>query len=159
MLKKKSKAKLRTIGRKDKADFPDLGLQDVNVKVDTGAYTSALHAEVLGEEEIDGALHVRFRLKHPRFRKKFDGREFILPVVRKKLIKSSSGRGQERYIIRTHIELFGESVFTEFSLADRRKLENPVLLGRRLLSLGFRVDTTRTDLSYKSKRKQAKKKS
>lgn len=31
------------IGRIDKADFPELNLQNINLKVDTGAYTSTIH--------------------------------------------------------------------------------------------------------------------
>jgi len=33
------------IGMTDIVDFPDLGLCDVPVKVDTGAYTSSLHCK------------------------------------------------------------------------------------------------------------------
>ena len=33
----------KVIGRIDKADFPLLGLFDIDVKIDTGAYTSSIH--------------------------------------------------------------------------------------------------------------------
>lgn len=31
------------IGRRDKVDFPELGLKNIDVKVDTGAFTSSIH--------------------------------------------------------------------------------------------------------------------
>ena len=31
------------IGRKDKADFPELSLNDIDIKIDSGAYTSSIH--------------------------------------------------------------------------------------------------------------------
>jgi len=46
---KKKKRKLRTIGRIDKADFPELNLQNIEVKIDTGAYTSAIHCDYIEE--------------------------------------------------------------------------------------------------------------
>ena len=33
----------KTIGRIDKADFPALDLFDIDIKIDTGAYTSSIH--------------------------------------------------------------------------------------------------------------------
>ena len=33
----------KIIGRVDKIDFPKLGLYNIDVKIDTGAYTSAIH--------------------------------------------------------------------------------------------------------------------
>ena len=33
----------KTIGRIDKADFPLLDIYDIDIKIDTGAYTSSMH--------------------------------------------------------------------------------------------------------------------
>ncbi|MEO2061132.1 MAG: peptidase, partial [Mesonia sp.] len=40
----------KTIGRVDKADFPELGLNEIAIKIDTGAYTSSIHCEDIHEE-------------------------------------------------------------------------------------------------------------
>ena len=45
---KKTKKSL-FIGRTDRADFPILGLFDIAVKIDTGAYTSVLHCHDIRE--------------------------------------------------------------------------------------------------------------
>ena len=38
-----------TIGRSDKADFPELSLFDIDLKVDSGAYTSSIHCTDIQE--------------------------------------------------------------------------------------------------------------
>ena len=40
----------RVIGRVDKIDFPKLGLFHIDVKIDTGAYTSTIHYSEIIEE-------------------------------------------------------------------------------------------------------------
>ena len=39
------------IGRTDRADFPALGIADIDIKIDTGAYTSSIHCNHIREEE------------------------------------------------------------------------------------------------------------
>jgi len=54
-----------TIGRKDKVDFPELGLKDIPVKVDTGAYTSAIHCRNIVIKTVDGKDVLYFTLLDP----------------------------------------------------------------------------------------------
>ena len=42
------------IGRKDVADLPDFGLENVQIKVDSGAYTSSVDYESAAIKEIEG---------------------------------------------------------------------------------------------------------
>ena len=51
----------QTIGRREVIDFPSLGLYGIVAKVDTGAYTTALHCHDIREEE--GVLY--FKLLDP----------------------------------------------------------------------------------------------
>jgi hypothetical protein len=44
-----------TIGRTDRADFPNLKIEGIDIKVDTGAYTSSIHCKDI--EEMDGVLY------------------------------------------------------------------------------------------------------
>lgn len=142
----------RTIGRIDRADFPDLGLQDIEIKIDTGAYTGAIHCHNIAIVRHEGVRMVRFNLldpSHPHY----DEQEFALPVHRVKRVKSSSGQTQNRIFIRTRILLFGELLPLELSLTDRSDMKYPVLLGRKLLKGRFVVDVARSNLSYRQKRK------
>ena len=42
------------IGRIDRADFPKLGLSDIDIKIDTGAYTSSIHCNHIRAEDKVG---------------------------------------------------------------------------------------------------------
>ncbi|AEI49984.1 ATP-dependent zinc protease family protein [Runella slithyformis] len=142
--KSAQKAEKRIIGRTDIGDFPDLGLTDVRVKVDTGAYTSAIHC--YNVKLIDEQLVFDLPAHKGKKRKRFVAKTFEL-----KSIKNSFGKTEMRYVIRTRIVLFGQVFQTEFSLADREQMRYPVLLGRKLLRNRFLVDVSLENLSYQQK--------
>ncbi len=56
---------MNTIGRIDKADFPELNLIEIDVKVDTGAYTSSIHCHEVKEVELNGEKHIEFKVLDP----------------------------------------------------------------------------------------------
>ncbi len=47
----------KILGRVDKVDFPELNLITVDVKIDTGAYTSAIHCSNIREKNNKLYLH------------------------------------------------------------------------------------------------------
>lgn len=144
------------IGRKDKVDFPELGLYDIDAKIDTGAYTSSIHCHNIQVIDKDGEDRVIFSLLDPSH-PFYNDKEFNLPVYAKKEIKNSFGQVEERYIIKTQVLLFGELFDIELSLTDRSKMEYPVLLGRLLLQDRFIVDVSQIDLSHKHKLRRMEK--
>jgi hypothetical protein len=152
---KKIKKISRMIGRCDRIDLPLLNLFNLDAKVDTGAFTSAIHSDNIQVVKDDAGNDVlQFILldrTHPAYnRKKFTVREF-----QKKIIKNSFGIAEERYIVKTIVEIFGQKIETEFSLSRRGNLKFPVLLGRKFLQKGrFIVEITKYNLSYKFKLKQ-----
>lgn len=146
------KSKLKIIGRKDKADFPDLGLENIDIKIDTGAYTSSIHAHKIEPFEKDGKSFIKFNLldpKHPEYKNKAIKAE----ILKEKKVKSSTGVAENRYIIKSKIVLFNKSYVLELSLTNRSKMKHPVLIGRKLLNKKFLVDTSQKDLSYNIKNK------
>ena len=154
MLKPKKK---RLLGRRELIDLPALAVRGVEAKVDTGAYTSAIHCnEVrLAPDPATGqpVLHVRLLdPEHPAT----DGRPLAFHEFDRRDIRSSNGEVQARFVIKTTVRLYGQNFTAEFSLADRSDLRHPVLLGRTLLRQGrFVVDVARRDLSYKAERRAA----
>jgi hypothetical protein len=156
---KKRPAK-RLLGRRELIALPALGLLSVVAKVDTGAYTSAIHCTDvhLATDPATGqpVLHVRLLdPEHPAT----DGRALVFTEFGRRDIRSSNGEVQARYVIRTVVRLYGKPYETEFSLADRSDLRHPVLLGRALLRQGrFVVDVARRELSYKAECRAAEKK-
>ena len=139
----------KIIGRIDKADFPEFQLENVDVKIDTGAYGSSLHCDLAEEYESDGQQRLRFVLDLGETHQEFHTSHFTT-----KSVKSSSGLAEERYTVETDIVLFGKVFTQQFSLSNRENMKFPVLLGRILLSRNFIVDTARTNLSYKQKLKK-----
>lgn len=135
------------IGRTDHVDLPELGILNAAAKIDTGAYTSSIHCHQIS---LDGdMLSFSLAAEEPgRESSCFSTRDFS-----QKRIKSSNGRSEMRYIIKTKILLFGKLYTAEFSLSDRSAMKNPILLGRKLLKGKFLVDVSKKDLSFNSKNK------
>ncbi len=143
----------KTIGRYDTIDLPNLDLFELRAKIDTGAYTSAIHYHMAEIKEINGKRTLHFTLLDPSH-PDYNGKSFYFTEFKTKEIKNSFGHSEERFIIETEIEIFGKRYLTEFSLSDRGNLKFPLLLGRKLLSKNFIVDVTKRNLSYKQKIKQ-----
>lgn len=141
----------RVVGRRELVDFPQFQLRGVEAKVDTGAYTGAIHCSNIHVETLsDGREVLRVLLLDPSH-PNFDGRPLEFTDFSLRDIKSSNGDVQERYVIQTVIQLFGEDFPAEFSLSDRSDMRYPVLIGRVLLRRAqLVVDVARLHLSYKS---------
>jgi hypothetical protein len=141
----------RIVGRRELVDFPQFQLRGVEAKVDTGAFTSAIHCSDIHVGTLpDGRPLLRVLLlddEHPAFHgQPLQFEEFSLRDIR-----SSNGEVQERYVIQAVIRLFGEDFNTEFSLSDRSDMKYPVLIGRQVLRRArLVVDVARRNLSYKS---------
>lgn len=138
------------IGRKDKVDFPELGLYNITAKIDTGAYTSAIHCHDIRIVRKGKRRLVSFRLLDPSH-STYDGTPLKHELLALRRIKNSSGQVEERCIVRTVIIIFGRNYEIELSLTDRSRMECPVLLGRKLLRKRFIVDVGMVNLSYKNK--------
>ncbi len=144
------KKEKQTIGRIDKADLPEMQLTSIDVKVDTGAYTSSLHCHHIQILEREGKRVLGFKLLDPSHQEYHDKTYFFSNFVQKQ-VKSSSGHAEHRYIIKTPLLLFGRKFLTEFSLTDRGTMKFPILLGRKFLVRRFIVDVSQKDLSYQKK--------
>lgn len=133
------------IGRKDIADFPNLGFNQVQVKIDTGAYTSSIHCKTI-EVKDDKLYCVFFDEKHPEYSLKTHCFEHFKTIT----VKSSNGLAQNRYEIKSTIKIFNKNYKISLSLSDRKDMRFPVLLGRKFLNPKFIVDPGQTDLSHKN---------
>lgn len=125
------------IGRREQIDFPELGLFDITAKVDTGAYTSALHCCDIREQ--DGVLYFKLLApSHPEY----TSVEHRFTTYYQKEIKNSFGEIEKRYIIKTSVRLGRKRIKAIISLSDRGKMRYPVLIGRKLLKNRFIVDVS-----------------
>jgi hypothetical protein len=138
------------IGRRDHLSLPELGLFDIQAKVDTGAYGCSLHCHEIEVVENPKTEVLRFKLldpKHPEYQDKFIyAEEFSY-----KKVKNSSGASEHRYTITTAVSIFNLEFLIEFSLTDRANMKYPILLGRKFLRNRFIVDVSLKNLSKRKK--------
>ncbi len=135
------------IGRDDHADFPAFNLENVPVKIDSGAYTCTIHCKSIQLNENDELEVVFLDKKYASY----TGEKRIFTLFETRKVRSSSGELQRRYTVKGTIRLFGKSYKTTFTLSSRTKMRYPVLLGRRLLNKRFLIDTSLSDVSFKLK--------
>ncbi len=136
----------KTIGRTDKADFPMLGFLNVDIKIDTGAYTSSIHCHSIIEKD-NHLVCTFFDKKHPLYNCK----EMIFDEYDIAVVKSSNGEIQYRYQVQSNITLFDKTYKISLTLSSREDMRFPVLIGRKFLTKKYIVDTELTDVSYNLK--------
>ena len=141
------------IGRRDLIDLPEFDLHNIEAKVDTGAYTSAIHCSHIQVIERKGVKKISFHILGTH-QIGVGHRVFTTKNFKEKKIISSFGQIEERFVIKTKIKLFGKVFRAEFSLSDRTEMRFPVLLGRKLLRNRFMVDVSLFNLSYNQKLSQ-----
>lgn len=124
----------KIIGRSTLVSFPEIALEDISARVDTGAQSSSVWANA---EERDGALHVTFLgAGHPQF----GGKVLVFNEYEQVVVASSMGHMQKRYKVRLLVKIRGKKVRAQFTLADRSTQVYPVLIGRNVLRGKFIVD-------------------
>lgn len=142
----------KIIGRKEKISLPDLDLKLVWAKVDTGAYTSSIHAENIHVADIEGKRVLKFQALMEGHHA-FTGNIVTFEKFTEKKVKNSFGHAEMRYMIVTTIKIADEIFATEFTLSDRSSMRNAILIGRKTLKKRFLVDVDYINLarSYRKK--------
>lgn len=118
------------IGWLECISLPKLGLMDFSIKVDSGAKTTALHADDIETFYKGSDKWVRFM--SPAI-PGTQARQFELPVFTKRDITNTSGLPETRIVIRTPMILAGRKWKIDISLTDRATMQFPLILGRRAL--------------------------
>lgn len=126
----------KIIGTFEQVRFPEFHNAAVTAKIDTGAYTGALHCSHIEEIEVEGGKVLSFVPLGSVQPIQKD--EFVV-----KYVKSSNGERESRYFIATYIVLGAKKYKITLSLADRSDMKWPVLIGRRFLKQHhFLIDPT-----------------
>ena len=130
---------LDTLGWREWVSLPELGIDQVKAKVDTGARTSSLHAFSVEEFSRDGVKYVRFGI-HP-FQKRVDIEIMCeAPVRDQRRVTDSGGHSEVRYVIETPVKLGKNTWPIEITLTNRDSMGFRMLLGRTALRRRFVVD-------------------
>ena len=142
-----------TIGRVDKADFPELSLSEIDLKVDSGAYTSSIHCSNIKEIVLNDESLIQFTLLDPEH-PFYNNKEFTFKNYSSKIVKSSNGISEKRFMIQTEIIIFNTTFPIYLTLSERKDMKFPILLGRKFLNRKFVIDTAKKNLSHKLKYKK-----
>ena len=143
-MKRTSDARARAVlGWREWVGLPDLGVEAIKAKLDTGARTSSLHAFRMKRFVRDGTPMVRFEV-HPVQRSTAEARTVEMEVVEDRSIRSSSGEEEERPVIVTEVEVGGERWPIELTLTRRDAMGFRMLLGRQALRRRAVVDPGRS---------------
>jgi len=131
----------KTIGPLLVVDMPLFGIEGLEAKVDTGAFSGALHAtkirEVVGD---DGKKRLRFS--------PLGSSDHTLEVEKyhRRRVKSSNGMSDRRYAIDTEVTILGQTYPITITLTNRSSMKYQMLIGRSFLQMhGFLVDVNRNN--------------
>lgn len=128
-----------TMGWREWVGLPDLGVDAIKVKLDTGARTSSLHAFDMERFERDGTPMVRFEV-HPRQRSSDDAVRTEAEVVDERLVRNSGGGQELRPVIETVVRIGDQTWPIELTLTRRDEMGFRMLLGRQALRKRVLVD-------------------
>ncbi len=121
-----------TIGWKEWGALPELGIQRIHMKTDTGAKTSAIHTIEYGLYEQDNEEWVRFVVAP--IQDDDDTRvECHLPVKDKRTVTNSGGMKTHRIVVETLLQIGDWQRRIELTLACRKKMKFRMLLGRQAM--------------------------
>ena len=133
---------MKKIGRIEKIAFPDLKIDSIDAKIDTGAYGTALH--VNGIRTRNGKLS--FWVDDPKSRVYFDKYKVIS-------VRNSFGRVQKRYSVMTRVKVGDATYKIYVSLTNRKDMKYPVLIGRRFLyKFNYIVDVRKKNINDRVKK-------
>lgn len=127
------------VGALECCNLPELGITNLQMRVDTGAATSSLHVDNIEEFEQDGKWWVRFDI-HPDIHNVDRVVTTTAPLRGKKVVKSSSADKEKRVVIKTKIELGGRVWKIKLTLTDRSSMTYLMLLGREAMDGRILVD-------------------
>ena len=116
--------------------LPDLGLECIEAKIDTGARSSCLHAESWQLFQRHGTDWVRFHLRTQGTTL----HQAEAQITDRRAVRDSGGHVTERLFFVTRVRVGDAHFDIEMNLANRRDLRYPMLLGRTALAGRYWVD-------------------
>lgn len=144
------------IGWNEWIKLPQIGLPLIRAKADTGARTSALHAFDIQTFTNKGAPWVRFHI-HPLQNNNSLTILCEAPVIDRRLVTDSGGKGEKRLVIETFASIGDMTRAIEITLTNREKMTYRMLLGRQAMErFGLVVNPAQATVLDKTKPSHAK---
>lgn len=142
---KDQKLNLEFVGWRETVSLPLFKLLKLKAKIDTGAKTSALHADDIEYIVENGKTFVKFIIVSD------DGKitKIKTRFLEEREIKSSTGQKTIRPVVKTMIRM-GQSEFEiEITLINRDLMGFKMLIGREALNGRFVINPARSNLLKK----------
>lgn len=138
------------LGWREWLALPELGIQHIKCKIDTGARTSTIHADFIQADTASGI--VRFGIPSNN---NTTSAQIICEeeIVDQRKITDSGGHPEIRYVIRTPVTIAENSWPIEITLTNRDNMRFKMLLGRTAMKGRLQVDPGRSFLLGKPPKK------
>ncbi|MDF2179199.1 ATP-dependent zinc protease [Aliiglaciecola sp. CAU 1673] len=130
---------MKKLGWREWGALPELGIDRIKMKIDTGAKTSCLHAFELHPFKRKGQSWVRIHM-HPVQDDESEIHICEARVVDRRPVRDSGGHEEVRYVVETELFLAGERYPIELTLTNRDSMRFRMLLGRQAMCGKFLVD-------------------
>jgi hypothetical protein len=140
------------VGWREWVALPELGVEHIKVKVDTGARTSALHAFSIKPFKKEGKHWLNFDL-HPLQNRGDLVIKCQAEVKDIRWVTDSGGHRERRYVIITPLILGGKFWPIEITLTNRDNMRFRMLLGRTAIHNRLLVNPAASYLAGKYKGK------
>lgn len=131
------------VGSMEWCGFPSLGIPHVLARVDSGAKTSAIHAFNVERFSRNDEPWVSFEV-HPMRKNRRVIVRCEAKVVDRRIIKSSTGETEKRYVIAVPLRLGDATWEVEVTLSNRDSMGLRMLLGREAMAGRLLVDPEST---------------
>jgi len=135
---------MEVVGYIESVDLPEIELFGLDAKIDTGAERCSIHCD---DVKIEGD-NVTFLL-HDKVHSAYHGKIITMPVYKIDQVKSSNGISEERVFIYSDIKMGCKTYKAEISLANRKSMKYPMLVGKRFMSKRFLVDVSHKHITKK----------
>jgi hypothetical protein len=143
----------KVVGWREWVGLPELGVERIKAKVDTGARSSALHAYDVQVVRRGPRLYVRFRIL-PFQRTDRDAVEAEALLLEHRSIRNSGGTVERRPVIQTVVRIGDLGVPIELTLTARDTMGFRMLLGRQALRGAFFVDPGRSFVASRGRKRR-----
>lgn len=127
------------IGSEEWCSFPEINIPIIKARVDSGAKTSALHAVNIAPFVRDNENWVKFDI-NPIQNNTKAVKHCEAKLIDKRVVKSSSGYREQRYVIQTQLKIGDDTWAIEMTLTNRDSMGFRMLLGREAMSGRVLVD-------------------